>query len=471
MFRSAGFRFIVVGLLALLMFIPLNLVSGVVQERAHHSDQTVAAIGDEWGGAQLVSGPLLMIPVTEEVTYARKREAVDPVTGRTLRDARNNIVYEHFDETVVEPRAPVYLYPGRFDADIATRTQTRHRGIFAVPVFTAELVFGFDFDTGAAAAQIAGKERLDWAASELRVFFSSNRGLRGEARLVAGGAELGLEPIPAAAKAGTGIVASTGDPRDLGEFELRLAMNGAGELGVAAVGRTSRVTMTSDWPDPGFFGNFLPDASEITGAGFAARWTVPHLARSLPQAARENPDSMARQQATMMVRYLTPNDFYQKAWRSARYGILFIALTFLTILLLDRASDRPAHPVQYLMVGLSQSVFVLLMVAYAEQIGFGPAYLVAAGATVGLLVFFGATALRLGRRATVLGAMLVTVYLALYLILRSADYALLAGATLAFAALALTMWVTRNEDWHRAGIPGGWPFRKRIPGGDPVAAG
>ena len=82
------------------------------------------------------------------------------------------------------------------------------------------------------------------------------------------------------------------------------------------------------------------------------------------------------------------------------------------------------------------------------------------GATIGLLTIFGATALKLGRRAWVLATMLVIVYMVLFLILRSADFALLAGATLAFVALALTMWLTRNEDWHGPERPRGWPFRK-----------
>jgi inner membrane protein len=38
-------------------------------------------------------------------------------------------------------------------------------------------------------------------------------------------------------------------------------------------------------------------------------------------------------------------------------------------------------------------------------------------------------------------------YALLYLILRSADYALLAGSTLAFGALGGTMIAARNEDW------------------------
>ena len=68
--------------------------------------------------------------------------------------------------------------------------------------------------------------------------------------------------------------------------------------------------------------------------------------------------------------------------------------------------------------------------------------------------------MKLGRRTWILGSMLTTVYVVLFLILRSADFALLAGATLAFVALALTMWLTRNEDWHGPERPRGWPFRR-----------
>lgn len=467
MFRSAGMRFIIVGALALLMFIPLNLVSEIVQERSRYSDQTIADISREWGGAQLISGPLLVIPVTEKVTYKRKREAIDTFTGRSLRDEKNNLIYEHFEETVTEDRAPVFLYPEQFEMDVVTQTQTRARGVFEVPVFTADVTLDFNFDANTATEVLEDKQTLIWQEAELRVLLNSNRALRGEALFSSDTQTFELEPLPAARDAGTGVFSAVGDPRKLSDLKLRLSMNGAQHFGVAAVGRTSRVTMTSDWPDPSFFGDFLPDAREVGIDGFSASWTVPHLARSLPQVTRENPDHTARNQATMMVRYLTPNDFYQKAWRSARYGILFIALTFLTILLLDRGSKKPAHPVQYLMVGLAQSVFVLLMLAYAEQIGFGAAYLVAAGATIGLLTLFGATALKLGKLAWLLAGVLVTVYGVLYLILRSADYALLAGATLAFVALALTMWLTRNEEWQGPDVKGGGRWFRSGPSAAP----
>lgn len=469
MSRSSGVRFITVGALALLISVPLTLVGGVVQDRANYSRETVAALSEEWGGEQLFSGPLLTIPVTEDVTYDRRREAVDALTGLTLRDGKGNPVYEHYEETVTEDRAPIYLYADTFDMEMTTETQTRHRGIFEVPVYTADIGMSFDFDLTSAGTMLTGKEVAHWDEAHLRVFLSSNKALRGEALLEADGRTLRLEPIASGGQDQTGITATVGDPRKIAGYTLKLGINGAQTLAAAATGRTTRLTLVSDWPDPSFYGAFLPDESTVTGAGFQATWIVPHLARSLPQISRSYPDTDARLSASMGVRFITPNDFYQKAWRSARYGILFVALTFLTILMLERTSARPAHPVQYLMVGLAQSVFVLLMVAYAEQFGFGWAYLMASGATIGLLSVFGATALKLGRKTGLLTGVLVTVYGVLYLILRSADYALLAGSTLAFVALALTMWLTRNEDWQGPERDGrGWSFLRR-PSRPPVS--
>lgn len=455
MFQSQGVRFIAVGLLAFLMFVPLGLVSDIVQERSRYSDRTVEDISREWGGRQLLSGPVISVPVSEDVIYQRKREVVDTVSGRTVRDDKGLIVYEHFEETVTEARPPLFLYPQALNVDVETRSQTRSRGIFEVPVYTADVGMLFGFEPLAGAAVLSEGEVPDWSSARIEIFLTSNTGLRGEAVLAVDGESVDLEPI-AVGKGQTGVVAAIGDPRKLSAYDLRLTLNGAQQFAAAATGRTTSLTIRSDWPDPGFFGEFLPDASEISDGGFTAEWRVPHLARSLPQVSRENVDAAARSGATMGVRFVTPNDFYQKAWRSARYGILFISLTFLTILLVDRGSKVPAHPVQYLMVGLAQALFVLLMVAYAEQIGFGAAYLFAAGAVIGLITAYAAIGLKFGRRSWGVGALLIAVYGVLYLILKSADYALLAGATLAFLALAATMFLTRNETWHGKAGGGLW---------------
>ena len=435
--RATGTRFLIVGLLALLMFIPLFFVSAVIDDRANFSRQTVREVGAEWGGSQLISGPVLIVPVEGPVTFSEVVQVTDPVSGQLRQEQQTR--------TEIRPRPAVHLMPEDFDLDIATTTDIRSRGIFDVPVYSGTARAAFDFDTSAAAGLLSEGERLLWDQAYLRVSVSENRALRGETTLTVDGRALTLEPR---ADGIAGVTAALGDPREAGDFALTLGFNGASDLQATPMGRNTSVTMTSDWPHPSFFGAFLPDGSEIGEDGFSATWTIPHLARPLPQAAREDYDGIARQQSAFGVRFFQPNDFYAQAFRAARYGILFIALTFLTVLLIENRTQKPTHPVQYILIGLAQSIFVLLMVSYAEQIGFGAAYALSAGATTILLTLFGWAGLKLGKRSLVLGIMLAVTYGVLYLILRSADYALLAGSTLAFLALALTMFMTRNEDWY-----------------------
>ena len=51
-------------------------------------------------------------------------------------------------------------------------------------------------------------------------------------------------------------------------------------------------------------------------------------------------------------------------------------------------------------------------------------------------------------RALTLGGILALAYAVLYLLLQSQEYTLLAGSLLLFAALAATMYGTRNFDWY-----------------------
>jgi inner membrane protein len=445
--RSLGYRFIIVGVLTLLMVIPLILASEVINSRKDYSRDAMREVGREWGGPQVISGPTLVVPVQETVERTLREQVTDPASGEVRLDAQGNPLMRSVTRRETVWREAIYVNPGRFDVTIDTQTEMRHRGIFNVPVYRAAVDMSFDFPTEQIAAQASGDEVIRWDAAYLTFNISSNAALRGEATLVVEGEEVPIEPLASAGRL-AGVTAEIGDPRERGDYSFSLGLNGAQDLRIAPVGRQTDVTLTSDWPHPSFTGGFLPDGSTITDAGFEARWTIPHLARTLPQVARVDYTETMRSDMAFGVAYYEPNDFYQKAFRAAKYGILFIALTFLTVLLIDRHTTRPAHPVQYILIGLSQSIFVLLMVAYAEQIGFGLAYGLSSAATIALITLFGWFGLKLGARTMVLFVMLVVLYAVLYLILQSTDYALIAGSTLAFIALAATMWMTRDEDWY-----------------------
>ena len=448
--RSAGFRYLVVGLLTLLMVIPLFLAGAIIDDRSSYARQTRAEVGREWGGPQTVTGPVLVVPVEGEILREERRERTD---------AQGQPAVEVVPVRTRGAVAPLVLLPEALEASVDTQTDIRRRGIFEVPVYTAELRMTARFDPARLEGALGPQEVAQWGGAVLRLGLTGNAGLRGAATIDGPDGPLTLEPYAAGRGSGgidAGPVfdpagpASAAGPR-AASFDVALTLNGAQSLLVAPVGRDTALSMAGDWPDPSFTGAFLPDSYEVSEDGYAARWTVPHLARTLPQVGRgafTQPGAFA-----FGTEFVQLNDFYQKAFRAARYGILFIALTFLTVLLIERRG-APTHPVQYILIGLAQCIFVLLMVAYAEQIGFTPAYLLAAGATTALLTLFGSIGLKLGRRAFVMGGLLVVLYAVLYLILRSTDLALLAGATLAFGALALTMVMTRDESWYGEAGPG-----------------
>ena len=97
MLRSPGLRFIIVGLLVLLMTIPVFFVGAIIDSRADYNRQTLTSVGQEWGGRQLLSGPVLIIPVWETVMVREKYEVIDPVTGEQKLDADDKPVWRFKD--------------------------------------------------------------------------------------------------------------------------------------------------------------------------------------------------------------------------------------------------------------------------------------------------------------------------------------------------------------------------------------
>jgi inner membrane protein len=102
---------------------------------------------------------------------------------------------------------------------------------------------------------------------------------------------------------------------------------------------------------------------------------------------------------------------------------------------------------------MAQIVFYLLLLSFAERIGFDLAFLVAGGATVSLLSanagWIFASRVQ-GFRALACFSLL---YSLIYLLLRLEDNALLVGAIASFLAVAAVMYFTRGIDWHSS-LPG-----------------
>src|SRR3546814_11355742 len=78
-----------------------------------------------------------------------------------------------------------------------------------------------------------------------------------------------------------------------------------------------------------------------------------------------------------------PVDLYSRVNRATKYGFLFIGFTFLAFLLFDVIGGVHVSAVEYLLVGAGLVLFFVLLLAFAEVIGFTPAYVVASTAVIG----------------------------------------------------------------------------------------
>jgi len=155
------------------------------------------------------------------------------------------------------------------------------------------------------------------------------------------------------------------------------------------------------------------------------------------------------------VYFLSGIDSYRNVERAIKYGVLFLVLVFVVFFLFELLSGLQIHPFQYALVGAALCLFYLGLLSLSEFVRFGYAYLVSAALTSGLIWFYCVAALRSGRRAMILAALLVATYTFLYVTLQSQDYSLLIGTAGLFVALAAVFFLTRKIDWyHRDGAGG-----------------
>jgi inner membrane protein len=440
---SPAFKFFLICGLILVLTIPLLLVWGLIGEREQRADGVLQSVANEWGRSQYIDGPLLIVPYT-----------VRRVTGEGDKRV----------EELVEKRA-VFL-PKSLKISGKATTKVLHRSIYDVAVYTSFLDFEGTFAAPDISEAVADVQTVRWRDAVLAVAVSDVSGLKEAAALnIDGGETLSFEPsigVPATRVDGihvrlasaTKLFAAPASPDALPagingfDFKFALTLNGSSELTFAPVAQQTTVALTSDWRDPSFMGAFLPNDRVLNPASFAARWQIPHLARSVPQSWSLGEQELERMYPYAFgVRFIVPVDFYQLVSRAAKYATMFLATAFMAVFLLEIGSPRQVHPVQYLFVGLTMIFFYVLLLSLAEQIGFLTAYLIAAVATGGLLSLYVARVQASLNKGLVMAGVFFVLYGLLYLILQLEDYALLAGAIAGFVMLAVVMFSTLHVDW------------------------
>lgn len=423
-------RFLLLSGLTLLFVVPLAIVQLLIGEREARRRSALAEMGAAWGRPQTVVGPLLAL------SYRSTRTEADGKTRTCLRTA--------------------FFLPSALKVDGTLATERRRRGLFEAVLYRAQLSLSGSFAPPDLKALGIHPEDVLWEKATLSVGVSDVRGVKDASSLLWAGQPLSLGPgTTESGVAKPGVSAGVPLSPDASEptpFTLSLSLAGSESLFVAPAGATTNVHLRSPWPTPGFGGAFLPDSRDVSSAGFTAAWAVSALGRGTSQQWRSDGGAAdtrreGLEKSAFGVTLVVPVDGYQQTTRALKYGILFIALTYLAFFLFEVFGGPRTHPLQLLFVGLALALFYLLLLSLSEHTGFGRAYVVAATATVACVGGYAGAILGARSRAAGLAAGLLVLYGTLFVLLSLEDYALLLGSIVLFAILASVMYLTRHVDW------------------------
>lgn len=418
-----------IGFLVLLLIIPNALIQDLIRERQSRQVEVTNEVSRSWGGSQAIQGPVLTVPYTTWTVFEGKRTS---------------------------ERHTAYFLPKDLKVDGDLKHQLRKRSIFDVVLYQAGLTVSGEFQQpDFQLLNPSGEYEVHWKEARLALGISGMTGIKEAVQVAWEGQTIRMESgtgIPEILPSGVGAAVALSDTGTGYKFSIPIKINGSEYLSFEPVGKATTVNIRSDWHSPSFEGAFLPDQREISANGFSAQWQVLDLNR--PYAQQWKDDAVSFGESKMAVRLIKPVDEYLKNTRSAKYAILVIGLTFMLYFFFEVLRKLFIHPFQYLLVGLALTVFYLLLLSLSEHLGFNYAYLISAGATIGLICFYSASILKIRRLVWQLMAMLVAVYGFIFVLLQLEDYALLAGSFGVFIALAAVMFSSRKVDWYDLGEGG-----------------
>lgn len=380
-------KFFMILLMLLILLIPIGFLFNIVNGRETYRNEAVANVSKSWAAEQTIMEPRLKI-----------NDKAMPIE--------------------------------KYNADIVINTEIRKKGIFKVPVYTADIkVYGL-FKNNSGNLKDA-KAVLDFDVSDTKGFVEAPQ------------FKLGINsPKTLGDKLYTTKI-TTNSPSL--PFEITYKLRGVNSFYILPAGNINKFKISGNWSNPSFDGEFLPSERKVSGENFSAKWSIPKIAIPVSSESVNSPKAG--------VSLLTPVDNYRMAQRAVKYAFLFLVLTFIAYFVFEITSkeNKQIHPLQYVMIGIAMLVFYLLLTSTSEFMPFGVAYMLSTIMTVGLIgLYTNFVLVKNNNKAFTILMMgiLSALYLFLYTLLIIQDLSLIIGSFLLFIIIAIIMYATRNVEWY-----------------------
>jgi len=443
---SGGFKIAMLVILILLLLIPVAMISSLIRERSYRADEAERSIMEAWGSQFNIYGPVIRIPVVERTEIRTKTEK----EGEKIE-----IVTQNFT---------LWITPKNVDIRADFSAQKKRRGIFSVALFSGNVSLTGEFSLERAKTELKQNQTMNLDQAEIIIGLASQKGIRRIIKADWNGSELFFKPgnrnFTVDYSGDNGINAlSPVNANGINKFDIQFAVQGGKTLRALPIGETTHVRIQTDWPSPSFQGGFLPVSYILSEKGFDAEWEISYLSRSIPlywisTVSGNNESNREWKKEYFGVDFFKPLDHYSLNTRAVKYAILFLIIPFLTLFFLEVFSQRSIHPAQYLLSGLANVIFYLLLLSISEHLSFSVSYLIAAAALTCMMTLFARSLLETWTRSAYMGLVMALLYLLMYLTLNAEDWALLIGSITAFIITGVVMFLTRKLDWSNLNIKG-----------------
>ncbi|MEI0530141.1 cell envelope integrity protein CreD [Brachyspira pilosicoli] len=442
--KTLGFKIIIIVVLGLLLLIPMTFINSVVRDRIRYQNEAISSIIEPVGDSANIQGVVIAIPYLEKFIDSETKE---------IGYARKYIFY----------------MPNEYNITGDVEVTSLSRGIFKAPIFNSKLnitgrfdkynaeIYNLDenntiilYDEAMIILGIGNKKNLIKLPN---ILIDNNEELKYYEKNI----NIDLNMF------NNKFLYTISRDSILNGFDFNITMDiqGGNSLIITPLASENTFKISSKWKDPSFTGGFLPTKREVNNNGFNAEWNIASFNTSFTKywTSDENSNRLNnidnnqyytsnQESNNILVSFLLLNDNYQKTSRSVKYAILFIFIPFFVLFLCEVLSKKRIHPVQYILIGIANAIFYLLLLAISEHINFNISYFISALMVTALTSIYIGYIIKSPRYTISMAIVESLIYIFLFGILQLTDYALLMGTLGLFAVIALAMYFTRNVDWY-----------------------
>ncbi len=399
--------FVILGM-SLILLIPIGLIYGVIGDRVSYKNEAVQKIAQSWANKQTITTPTM--------SFSIKNEKKEYITKE--------------------------LELNTYNAEVIIKTEIRKKGIFKIPVYTADIIQKGDF--------INKCYDLNGKKITTNINITDSRGFIKEPTFKINNSK------PISVQDNNYTFNLNTNLKQI-PFEITYKIRGLDEISMLLGGRTNNVTISGNWKNPEFKGTFLPTERKVTNKDFKATWSIPKIALASNCTAQTQPNfetsCNCNNIGDITVSLLVPINSYSMAERSLNYAFLLLSLTFIGYFIFEITSKekRQIHPFQYCLLGAAILIFYSLLVSISELLTFNFAYLISAIMVMGLI--FAYTYYVITRKEGLKFSVGITLsigslYAFFYILLMLQDIALFVGSIGLFIIIATIMYLTRNVSWY-----------------------